>query len=133
MKNKIKQRSLKINPKWRNILRANDRKKVLQEKAVTLLATLVDRLQEKYAITLNHRYLNEITKCSKDQNRDFLTQLTDVLDISYHPSIIINGEKYLNLYVVKHRKDMKKTLAVNIRFRETVKEIDYNADNIYDD
>jgi hypothetical protein len=129
-KKKIKQRSLKINPKWRNILRANDGKKVIQEKAVDLLATLVDRLQEKYAITLNHRYLNEITKCSKDQNRDLLTQLSDVLAISYHPSIIINGKKYHNLYVVKQKKKKSDLLEVSPRSKENVIEIDYNSDNI---
>lgn len=87
---------------WEQIPRANDSNKPLQDKAVNLLATIIHKLRKDEIVVLNHNYLSRITKCKKDQNVNLLKQLYDILDISFHAKITINGKIHRNCYVIKH-------------------------------
>jgi hypothetical protein len=87
---------------WRQIPRANNPTKPLQNKAVNLLSTIVFKLQRKETIILNHNYLSRITHCAKDQNVNLLKQLADILDIKFHAKITMGGAIYYNCYIIKH-------------------------------
>ena len=87
---------------WKQIPRANNPNKALQSKAVSLLSTIVFKLQKNEVVVLNHNYLSRITDCEKDQNVNLLKQLADVLDITFSAKIIINGKIRRNSYVIKH-------------------------------
>jgi len=87
---------------WEQIPRANDPSKPLQDKAVNLLATIVHKLRKDEVVVLNHNYLSRITKSARDQNVNLLKQLDDILDISFHTKITINGKIHRNCYVIKH-------------------------------
>ena len=87
---------------WKQIPRANNPNKALQSKAVSLLSTIVFKLQKNEVVVLNHNYLSRITDCEKDQNVNLLKQLDDILDIEFNAKIIINGKVRRNSYVIKH-------------------------------
>jgi histidyl-tRNA synthetase len=87
---------------WEQIPRANAPNKLLQEKAVNLLSTIVSKLQNKEEVVLNHSHLTQITQCEKDQNVNLLKQLADILDISYHAKVTIRGKVFRCSYIIRH-------------------------------
>ena len=95
---------------WKQIPRANNPNKALQSKAVSLLSTIVFKLQKNEVVVLNHNYLSRITDCEKDQNVNLLKQLADVLDITFSSKIIINGKIRRNSYVIKHTEKGSKII-----------------------
>ena len=95
---------------WEQIPRANDPSRPLQEKAINLLAVIVHKLSKTEVVILNNEYLSRITKCKKSQNVNLLKQLDDVLDISFHPKIIIGNVKYKNSYAIKHTQDGRRII-----------------------
>ena len=89
---------------WEQIPRANNPKKPLSPKAVNLLAVIVHKLRKNEVITLNQNYLSRITDCERDQNINLLSQISDVVDISFHVKTTITGKISRNSYVIKHTK-----------------------------
>jgi len=87
---------------WKQIPRANNPNKSLQDKAVSLLSVIVFKLRRQKVVVLNHNYLSRITNCGKDQNVNLLKQLSDMLDVSFHAKISISGKICRNSYVIKH-------------------------------
>ena len=87
---------------WEQIPRANNPKKPLSPKAVNLLAVIVHKLRKSEVVVLNQNYLSRITDCERDQNINLLSQISDVLDISFHVKTTITGKINRNSYVIKH-------------------------------
>ena len=87
---------------WEQIPRANNPKKPLSPKAVNLLAVIVHKLRKNEVITLNQNYLSRITACERDQNINLLSQISDVVDISFYVKTTITGKISRNSYVIKH-------------------------------
>jgi hypothetical protein len=87
---------------WEQIPRANNSKKPLSPKAVNLLAVIVHKLHKNEVITLNQNYLSRITDCERDQNINLLSQISDVVDISFYAKTTITGKISRNSYVIKY-------------------------------
>jgi hypothetical protein len=97
-----KNRYSQVPSHWKQIPRANNPKKPLSPKAVNLLAVIVHKLRKNEVITLNQNYLSRITDRERDQNINLLSQISDVVDISFHAKTTIAGKISRNSYVIKH-------------------------------
>ncbi len=100
----------KIEYQWDDIPRANNPKKTLSEKALKILANAVNRLNHNDVITFTHSYLSNLTKCKYDQNNNLLRELSAILDIKFHRSVVIKGKKYRDRFSVSYTKNGKEIL-----------------------
>ena len=96
---------------WDKIDRAN--KKInpirqksffLSDKANKLLSIIVAKLQKGERVFLNHKYISTFTFVERRQNIRIIEELEDILDITYHNSIIHSGKKYRFSYEFSYKK-----------------------------
>jgi hypothetical protein len=89
-------------PHWKQIPRANDASKTLPLNTVAILGVIVAGLNKGGTIAIKHKCLSMITYCSNSQNANLLKQLADILDISYHTKVIIEGKAHFNYFLIRH-------------------------------
>jgi hypothetical protein len=94
---------------WDKIKRANgkaihEKAKHLSKDAKAILAPVIQKLEKGERVILNHKYISTITFCKRGQNRNIIKQLESVLDITYHNSITIDGNKHRHSYEFAYYK-----------------------------
>lgn len=91
---------------WKNILRANAKTKTtptfknqhLGRSAQNLLAPIIQKLIIGERVILNHKYISSITGTGQRQNKNIIKELSGVLDVKYHRSVVANGKKRTRSY-----------------------------------
>ena len=90
---------------WDKIKRANQKIKpirqksfFLTDKAGRLLSIIVAKLQKGERVLLNHKYISTFTFVERRQNVRIIEELADILDITYHNSITVDGKNYRYSY-----------------------------------
>ena len=96
---------------WDKIKRANKKVKPVRQKsfflsspANKLLSAVMGKLIKGERVLLNHKYISTFTFVERRQNVRIIEELEDILDITYHNSIIIDGKKYRHSYEFTHKK-----------------------------
>ena len=96
---------------WDKIKRANKKVKpvrqksfFLSDKAGKLLSIIVAKLQKGERVFLNHKYISTFTFVERRQNIRIIQELANILDITYHNSIIHNGKKYRFSYEFSYKE-----------------------------
>ncbi len=86
---------------WDNIERANKKVKPVRQKsffisspANKLLSAVMGKLIKGEKAILNHKYISTFTLVERRQNVRIIKELEDILDITYHNSITIDGKKH---------------------------------------
>jgi hypothetical protein len=86
---------------WKYILRGDAEEKEnptfknqhLGKSAQNLLAPIIQKLMKGERVVFNHKYISSITGTGQRQNKNIIKELSGVLNIKYHRSIIVNGKK----------------------------------------
>lgn len=94
---KIKRANKKINP-------IRQKSFFLSDKANKLLSIIVAKLQKSERVLLNHKYISTFTIVERRQNVRIIEELEDILNITYHNSITIDGKKYRYSYEFAHKE-----------------------------
>jgi len=96
---------------WDKIKRANKKVKPVRQKsfflsspANKLLSAVMGKLIKGERVLLNHKYISTFTFVERRQNVRIIEELEDILNITYHNSIIIDGKKYRHSYEFTHKK-----------------------------
>jgi len=96
---------------WDNIGRANKKVKPVRQKsfflsspANKLLSAVMSKLIKGERVFLNHKYISTFTFVERRQNVRIIEELEDILNISYHNSITIDGKKYRYSYEFAHKE-----------------------------
>jgi hypothetical protein len=82
------------------IPRANEPHKSLSLKAICILSDALREIKRNGFANYDQEYLSKITKCERHQNNRILKQLSDILDIKFYHSVIIEGKKYYNRFLI---------------------------------
>lgn len=90
---------------WEHIPRANQPNKNLAEKTIKIISVTVPKINAQGYAIYTHAYLTKITRCKQDQNTNLLKQISHVFNIKAHKSIVIDGKKYRNVYVIKKHEN----------------------------
>lgn len=105
---------------WDKIKRANRKIKpirqksfFLSDKAAKLLSIIVAKLLKGERVLLNHKYISTFTFVKRRQNIRIIEELADILDISYHNSITVDGKKYRFSYEFSYKQqNLENTASV---------------------
>ena len=96
---------------WDKIKRANKKVKPVRQKsfflsspANKLLSAVMSKLIKGERVFLNHKYISTFTFVERRQNVRIIEELTDILNITYHNSITIDGKKYRYSYEFAHKE-----------------------------
>ncbi len=96
---------------WDKINRANKKVKPVRQKsfflsspANKLLSIIVAKLLKGERVILNHKYISTFTLVERRQNVRIIEELEDILNITYHNSIIIDGKKYRYSYEFSYKQ-----------------------------
>ena len=96
---------------WDKIKRANKKVKPVRQKsfflsspANKLLSAVMSKLIKGERVFLNHKYISTFTFVERRQNVRIIEELEDILNITYHNSIIIDGKKYRYSYEFAHKE-----------------------------
>jgi len=111
---------------WDKINRANKKVKpirqksfFLSDKANKLLSIIVAKLQKSERVLLNHKYISTFTFVERRQNVRIIEELEDILNITYHNSITIDGKKYRYSYEFAHKEQNLRNTTCVENFVET--------------
>lgn len=103
---------------WDKIKRANQKIKpirqksfFLSDKAGKLLSIIVAKLLKDERVFLNHKYISTFTLVERRQNIRIIEELADILDISYHNSITVDGKKYRFSYEFSYKEERLENTA----------------------
>ena len=105
---------------WDKINRANKKVKPVRQKsfflsspANKLLSAVMSKLIKGERVFLNHKYISTFTFVERRQNVRIIEELTDILNITYHNSITIDGKKYRYSYEFAHKEqNLENTASV---------------------
>lgn len=105
---------------WDKINRANKKVKPVRQKsfflsspANKLLSTVMGKLIKGERVLLNHKYISTFTFVERRQNVRIIEELEDILNITYHNSITIDGKKYRYSYEFAHKEqNLRNTTCV---------------------
>ncbi len=96
---------------WDKIKRANKKVKPIRQKsfflsspANKLLSAVMGKLIKGERVLLNHKYISTFTIVERRQNVRIIEELEDILNITYHNSITIDGKKYRYSYEFAHKE-----------------------------
>jgi hypothetical protein len=96
---------------WDKINRANKKVKPVRQKsfflsspANKLLSAVMGKLIKGERVLLNHKYISTFTFVERRQNVRIIEELEDILNITYHNSITIDGKKYRYSYEFAHKE-----------------------------
>ena len=96
---------------WDKINRANKKVKPVRQKsfflsspANKLLSAVMSKLMKGERVLLNHKYISTFTFVERRQNVRIIEELEDILNITYHNSITIDGKKYRYSYEFAHKE-----------------------------
>ena len=96
---------------WDKINRANKKVKPVRQKsfflsspANKLLSAVMSKLIKGERVFLNHKYISTFTFVERRQNVRIIEELEDILNITYHNSITIDGKKYRYSYEFAHKE-----------------------------
>ena len=96
---------------WDKINRVNKKVKPVRQKsfflsssANKLLSAVMSKLIKGERVFLNHKYISTFTFVERRQNVRIIEELTDILNITYHNSITIDGKKYRYSYEFTHKE-----------------------------
>jgi hypothetical protein len=96
---------------WDKIKRANKKVKPVRQKsfflsspANKLLSAVMGKLIKGERVLLNHKYISTFTFVERRQNVRIIEELEDILNITYHNSITIDGKKYRYSYEFAHKE-----------------------------
>jgi len=96
---------------WDKINRANKKVKPIRQKsfflsspANKLLSAVMSKLIKEERVLLNHKYISTFTFVERRQNVRIIEELEDILNITYHNSITIDGKKYRYSYEFAHKE-----------------------------
>ena len=103
---------------WDKIKRANKKVKPVRQKsfflsspANKLLSAVMSKLIKGERVFLNHKYISTFTFVERRQNVRIIEELEDILNITYHNSITIDGKKYRYSYEFAHKEQNFKNTA----------------------
>ena len=103
---------------WDKIKRANKKVKPVRQKsfflsspANKLLSAVMGKLIKGERVFLNHKYISTFTFVERRQNVRIIEELTDILNITYHNSITIDGKKYRHSYEFAHKEQKLENTA----------------------
>lgn len=95
---------------WDKIKRANKKVKPVRQKsfflsspANKLLSAVMSKLIKGERVFLNHKYISTFTFVERRQNVRIIEELEDILNITYHNSITIDGKKYRYSYEFNYK------------------------------
>jgi len=105
---------------WDKIKRANKKVKPVRQKsfflsspANKLLSAVMSKLIKGEKVLLNHKYISTFTFVERRQNVRIIEELEDILNITYHNSITIDGKKYRYSYEFAHKEqNLENTASV---------------------
>ena len=105
---------------WDKINRANKKVKPVRQKsfflsspANKLLSAVMGKLIKGERVLLNHKYISTFTFVERRQNVRIIEELEDILNITYHNSITIDGKKYRYSYEFAHKEqNLRNTTCV---------------------
>ena len=96
---------------WDKINRANKKVKPVRQKsfflsspANKLLSAVMGKLIKGERVFLNHKYISTFTFVERRQNVRIIEELEDILNITYHNSITIDGKKYRYSYEFSYKQ-----------------------------
>jgi hypothetical protein len=96
---------------WDKIERANKKVNPVRQKsfflsspAKNLLSVVMGKLTKGERVLLNHKYISTFTFVERRQNVRIIEELEDILNITYHNSITIDGKKYRHSYEFAHKQ-----------------------------
>lgn len=96
---------------WDKIKRANKKVKPIRQKsfflsspANKLLSAVMGKLIKGERVLFNHKYISTFTFVERRQNVRIIEELEDILNITYHNSITIDGKKYRYSYEFAHKE-----------------------------
>jgi hypothetical protein len=103
---------------WDKIKRANKKVKSVRQKsfflsspANKLLSAVMSKLIKGERVFLNHKYISTFTFVERRQNVRIIQELEDILNITYHNSITIDGKKYRYSYEFTHKEQKLENTA----------------------
>ena len=103
---------------WDKINRVNKKVKPVRQKsfflsspANKLLSAVMSKLIKGERVFLNHKYISTFTFVERRQNVRIIEELTDILNITYHNSITIDGKKYRYSYEFAHKEQKLENTA----------------------
>lgn len=105
---------------WDKIKRANKKVKPVRQKsfflsspANKLLSAVMSKLIKGERVFLNHKYISTFTFVERRQNVRIIGELEDILNITYHNSVTIDGKKYRYSYEFAHKEqNLENTTSV---------------------
>jgi hypothetical protein len=105
---------------WDKIKRANKKVKPVRQKsfflsspANKLLSAVMGKLIKGERVLLNHKYISTFTLVERRQNVRIIEELEDILNITYHNSVTIDGKKYRYSYEFAHKEqNLENTTSV---------------------
>ncbi len=102
---------------WDNIERANKKIDAVRKKsslisgpANRLLSAVMGKLIKVERVLLNHKYISTFTSCERRQNQRIINELKDVLNITYHNSITVDGKKYRHCYEFCYKEQYQENI-----------------------
>ena len=113
---------------WERLERAKPSGKVtkktkyLSPKAQDILAVVMQKLKKSEKVFFKHKYLSMITGCDRKQNKRIIGQLDNVLEITYHNSVIYGKRKYRFVYEFRHKVQIQKETDYSSSIQETAGE-----------
>jgi hypothetical protein len=111
---------------WDKIDRANKKINPIRQKsfflsgpANRLLSIIVAKLKRGERVLLNHKYISTFTFVERRQNVRIIEELEDILDITYHNSITIDGKKYRHSYEFAHKEQAVIGIPITLEQKNT--------------
>lgn len=97
----------KVSRDFRYIPRADNPDKSLSRVARTLASNYDDMIckDTNKIIFVSHKFISGLTEVGIRQNNNIHKQLSDILKIKYHQSIVINGKKYRDGFTVQYTEN----------------------------
>lgn len=97
---------------FRYILRANSPDKSLSRIARALAANYDDMISKtkNKLIFVSHHFISTITEVGNRQNNNIHRQLLEIFNIKYHQSVIIEGRKYRDGFIVEYANNAEEIL-----------------------
>jgi len=118
---------------WEHIPRAKEPDKNLSEKAIKIISVTIPKIKAQGYAIYTHAYLSKITKCKQDQNTNLLKQIYHVFNVNAHKSIVIDGKRYRNVYIIKTHENTFRILDnPKVFFSEESNKISCNQNSCED-
>lgn len=106
---------LKMRPEWCDLPRASDTTKSLSPKAILLISDLAFKFNLSNQLVIDYEEIKDITRTSSQrQNRRYLQELSDIIEWTFHQSIIIDNKKYRDALIIRFTKNGKNILRGEI-------------------